>query len=203
MELLNMHEDIKRIRFHLMGMTIIVITLLQLLLIAFNRVAIIENEWDRLENYAWNLKVKSIDYNVKGCKTIISIDKNKADMMQNEANGLSLGIMQRKETYNKTLFDELDAKDKQKILDGKFVRKTSLADDHHIFTLYQPLYDLKGNVLGIISASDRSGYYDELLGEIRLNIFKVDFTAIFIFGIIFAVHVQKKRARIRKFQYLH
>lgn len=195
-----MHGDVKRIRFHLMGLAIVSITLLQILLIALNRVAIIENEWKRLENYAWNVKVKSIDYNVKGGKTIISIDKNKADM---EADGVSLGIVQRKEKYNETLFDGFDAKDKQKILDGKFVRKTSLADDRHIFKLYQPLYSLKGNVIGIISAMDQSGYYDELLGEIILNIFKVDFTAIFIFGIVFAVYVQKKRARIRKFQYLH
>lgn len=194
-----MHGDVKRIRFHLMGLAIVSITLLQILLIALNRVAIIENEWKRLENYAWNVKVKSIDYNVKGGKTIISIDKNKADMMQSEADGVSLGIVQRKEKYNETLFDGFDAKDKQKILDGKFVRKTSLAD----FKLYQPLYSLKGNVIGIISAMDQSGYYDELLGEIILNIFKVDFTAIFIFGIVFAVYVQKKRARIRKFQYLH
>ena len=194
-----MHGDVKRIRFHLMGLAIVSITLLQILLIALNRVAIIENEWKRLENYAWNVKVKSIDYNVKGGKTIISIDKNKADMMQSEADGVSLGIVQRKEKYNETLFDGFDAKDKQKILDGKFVRKTSLADNR----LYQPLYSLKGNVIGIISAMDQSGYYDELLGEIILNIFKVDFTAIFIFGIVFAVYVQKKRARIRKFQYLH
>lgn len=81
-----------------------------------NRVAIIENEWKRLENYAWNVKVKSIDYNVKGGKTIISIDKNKADMMQSEADGVSLGIVQRKEKYNETLFDGFDAKDKQKFL---------------------------------------------------------------------------------------
>lgn len=194
-----MHGDVKRIRFHLMGLAIVSITLLQILLIALNRVAIIENEWKRLENYAWNVKVKSIDYNVKGGKTIISIDKNK----QSEADGVSLGIVQRKEKYNETLFDGFDAKDKQKILDGKFVRKTSLADNRHIFKLYQPLYSLKGNVIGIISAMDQSGYYDELLGEIILNIFKVDFTAIFIFGIVFAVYVQKKRARIRKFQYLH
>ena len=186
-----------------MGLAIVSITLLQLLLIALNRVAIIENEWKRLENYAWNVKVKSIDYNVKGGKTIISIDKNKADMMQSEADGVSLGIVQRKEKYNETLFDGFDAKDKQKILDGKFVRKTSLADDRHIFKLYQPLYSLKGDVIGIISARDQSGYYDELLGEIILNIFKVDFTAIFIFGIVFAAYVQKKRSRIRKFQYLH
>lgn len=191
-----MYGDVKRIRFHLMGLAIVIITLLQLLLIALNRVAIIENEWKRLENYAWNVKVKSIDYNVKGGKTIISIDKNKAD-------GVSLGIVQRKEKYNETLFDGFDAKDKQKILDGKFVRKTSLTDDRHIFKLYQPLYSLKGDVIGIISARDQSGYYDELLGEIILNIFKVDFTAIFIFGIVFAAYVQKKRARIRKFQYLH
>ena len=198
-----MHEDVKRIRFHLIGMAIIVITLLQLLLIAFNRVAIIENEWDRLENYAWNIKVKSIDYNVKDGKTIISIDKNKADMMQSEANGLSLGIMRQKETYNKTLFDELNANDKKKILEGKFVRRTSIDDGQHVFTLYQPLYSLKGDVIGVISARDRSGYYDELLREMILNIFKVDFTAVFVFGIAFAVHVQKKKARIRKFQYLH
>lgn len=198
-----MYGDVKRIRFHLMGLAIVIITLLQLLLIALNRVAIIENEWKRLENYAWNVKVKSIDYNVKGGKTIISIDKNKADMMQSEADGVSLGIVQRKEKYNETLFDGFDAKDKQKILDGKFVRKTSLADDRHIFKLYQPLYSLKGDVIGIISARDQSGYYDELLGEIILNIFKVDFTAIFIFGIVFAAYVQKKKARIRKFQYLH
>lgn len=87
-----MHGDVKRIRFHLMGLAIVSITLLQILLIALNRVAIIENEWKRLENYAWNVKVKSIDYNVKGGKTIISIDKNKADMMQSEADGVSLGI---------------------------------------------------------------------------------------------------------------
>ena len=183
-----MHEDVKRIRFRLIGLAIIVVTLLQLLLIALNRVAIVENEWNRLENYAWNVKIKSIDYNVKDGKTIISIDKNKADMMQSEANGVSLGIVQRKEKYNETLFDGFDAKDKQKNLDGQFVRKTSLADDRHIFKLYQPLYSLKGDVIGIISARDQSGYYDELLGEIILNIFKV---------------VQKKRARIRKFQYLH
>lgn len=198
-----MHGDVKRIQFYLMGLAIVIITVLQLLLIALNRGAIIENEWKRLENYAWNVKIKSIDYNVKGGKTIISIDKNKADMMQSEADGVSLGIVQRKEKYNETLFDGFDAKDKQKILDGKFVRKTSMADDRHIFKLYQPLYSLKGNVIGIISAMDQSGYYDELLGEIILNIFKVDFTAIFIFGIVFAVYVQKKRARIRKFQYLH
>lgn len=94
-----MHGDVKRIRFHLMGLAIVSITLLQILLIALNRVAIIENEWKRLENYAWNVKVKSIDYNVKGGKTIISIDKNKADMMQSEADGVSLGIVQRKEKY--------------------------------------------------------------------------------------------------------
>ena len=110
-----MYGDVKRIRFHLMGLAIVIITLLQLLLIALNRVAIIENEWKRLENYAWNVKVKSIDYNVKGGKTIISIDKNKADMMQSEeADGVSLGIVQRKEKYNETLFDGFDAKDKQK-----------------------------------------------------------------------------------------
>lgn len=198
-----MHEDVKRIRFHLMWPAIIVVTLLHLLLIALDRVAIIENEWKRLENYTCNVKIKSIDYNVKGGKTIISIDKNKADIMQSEANGLSFGIVQRKEKYNETLFDWFDAKDKQKILDGKFVRKTSLADGRHIFKLYQPLYSLKGDVIGIISAMDKSGYYDEFLGEIILNMFKVDFTAIFIFGIVFAVYVQKKKARTRKFQYLH
>lgn len=168
-----MHGDVKRIQFYLMGLAIVIITVLQLLLIALNRVAIIENEWKRLENYAWNVKVKSIDYNVKGGKTIISIDKNKADMMQSEADGVSLGIVQRKEKYNETLFDGFDAKDKQKILDGKFVRKTSLADNRHIFKLYQPLYSLKGNVIGIISAVDQSGYYDELLGEIILKYSKL------------------------------
>lgn len=198
-----MHENVKRIRFHLVGLTIIVITLLQLLLISFNRVAIIENEWDRLEKYAWNIKAKSIDYNVKGGKMIVLIDKNKADMMQSEVNGLSSGIMKQKETYNKTLFDELNAKNRQKILEGKFVRKIRLANGQHIFTLYQPLYSLEGDVIGIISARDRSGYYDELLGEMILNIFKVDFMAVFIFGIAFAVRVPKKGARIRKFQYLH
>lgn len=91
-----MYGDVKRIRFHLMGLAIIVVTLLQLLLIALDRGSIVENEWNRLENYAWNVKIKSIDYNVKGGKTIISIDKNKADMMQSEADGVSLGIMQRK-----------------------------------------------------------------------------------------------------------
>lgn len=40
-----MYGDVKRIRFHLMGLAIVIITLLQLLLIALNRVAIIENEW--------------------------------------------------------------------------------------------------------------------------------------------------------------
>ena len=203
MELLNMHENVKRIRFHSVGLTIIVITLLQLLLISFNRITIIENEWDRLENYAWNTKAKGIDYNVKGGKTIVLIDKNKADMMQSEANGLSSGIMKQKETYNKTLFDELNAKDRQKILEGKFVRKTHLADGQHVFMLYQPLYSLEGNVIGIISARDRSGYYDEILRKLILNIFKVDFMAVFIFGIAFAVRVQKKGARIRKFQYLN
>lgn len=54
-----MHGDVKRIRFHLMGLAIVIITLLQLLLIALNRVAIIENEWKRLENYAWNVKIKA------------------------------------------------------------------------------------------------------------------------------------------------
>lgn len=111
-----MYGDTKRIHFHLIGLAIVSITLLQILLIALNRVAIIENEWKRLENYAWNVKVKSIDYNVKGGKTIISIDKNKADMMQSEADGVSLGIVQRKEKYNETLFDGFDAKDKQKFL---------------------------------------------------------------------------------------
>lgn len=194
-----MHGDVKRIQFYLMGLAVVIITVLQLLLIALNRGAIIENEWKRLENYAWNVKIKSIDYNVKGGKTIISIDKNKADMMQSEADGVSLGIVQRKEKYNETLFDGFDAKDKQKVLDGKFVRKTSLADNRHIFKLYQPLYSLKGDVIGIISAMDQSGYYDELLGEIILNIFKVDFTAIFIFGIVFAVYVQKKRHESENF----
>lgn len=198
-----MYGNVKGIRFHLIGLTIIVITLLQLLMIAFNRVAIIENEWDRLENYAWNIKVKSIDYNVKDGKTIISIDKNKVYMMQSEGNGLSLGICGQKETYNKTLFEELNANDKKKILEGKFVRRTSIDDGQHVFTLYQPLYSLKGDVIGVISARDRSGYYDELLGKMIFSIFKVDFTVAFIFGIVFALHVQKKRARIRKFQYLH
>ena len=78
-----------------------------------------------------------------------------------------------------------------------------MADGRHIFKLYQPLYSLKGDVIGIISSMDKSGYYDEFLGEIILNMFKVDFTAIFIFGIVFAVYVQKKKARTRKFQYLH
>ena len=54
-----MYGDVKRIRFHLMGLAIVIIILLQLLLIALNRVAIIENEWTRLENYAWNVKVAS------------------------------------------------------------------------------------------------------------------------------------------------
>ena len=98
-----MHENVKRIRFHSVGLTIIVITLLQLLLISFNRITIIENEWDRLENYAWNTKAKSIDYHVKGVKTIVLIDKNKADMMQSEANGLSSGIMKQKETIKRCL----------------------------------------------------------------------------------------------------
>lgn len=40
-----MHEDVKRIRFRLMWPAIIVVTLLHLLLIALDRVAIIENEW--------------------------------------------------------------------------------------------------------------------------------------------------------------
>lgn len=86
-----MHGDVKRIQFYLMGLAVVIITVLQLLLIALNRGAIIENEWKRLENYAWNVKIKSIDYNVKGGKTIISIDKNKADMMQSEADGVSWG----------------------------------------------------------------------------------------------------------------
>ena len=73
-----------------------------------------------------------------------------------------------------------------------------MADNRHIFKLYQPLYSLKGDVIGIISAMDQSGYYDELLGEIILNIFKVDFTAIFIFGIVFAVYVQKKEGTNQK-----
>ena len=198
-----MHEDVKRIRFHLAGLSVIVIALMQLLLIAFNRVAIIENEWDRLENYAWNVKVKSIDYNVKGNKTIISINRDKADMVQSEANGLSLGLRQNKETYNEKLFNELDADGRKKILEGKFVRKTSLADgSRHVFTLYQPLCSIKGNVIGIIGARDCSGSYDELFGEMILNIFKVDFTAVLILGTAFAVYVQKKRTRIRNFQYL-
>ena len=197
-----MHEDVKRIRFHLMGLAIIVVTLLQLLLIAFNRVAIVENEWNRLENYAWNVKVKIIDYDVKDDRTIISIDRNKADMMQSEANGLSLGLRQSKETYNEKLFNELDAGGKKKILEGKFVRKTSVDGNQHVFTLYQPWYSLKGDVSGIIGARDCSGSYDDLFGEMILNLFKVDFTAVLISGIALAVHVQKKRARIRKFQYL-
>lgn len=187
-----MHGDVKRIQFYLMGLAIVIITVLQLLLIALNRVAIIENEWKRLENYAWNVKVKSIDYNVKGGKTIISIDKNKADMMQSEANGVSLGIVQRKEKYNETLFDGFDEKDKQKILDGKFVRKTSLADDRHIFKLYQPLYSLKGDVIGIISARDQSGYYDELLGEIILNIFKVDYGDLYFRNLFCSIRSKKE-----------
>ena len=40
-----MHGDVKRIQFYLMGLAIVIITVLQLLLIALNRVAIIENEW--------------------------------------------------------------------------------------------------------------------------------------------------------------
>lgn len=47
-----MHGDVKRIQFYLMGLAIVSITVLQLLLIALNRGAIIENEWKRLENYA-------------------------------------------------------------------------------------------------------------------------------------------------------
>ena len=38
-----MYGDVKRIRFHLMGLAIIVVTLLQLLLIALDRGSIVEN----------------------------------------------------------------------------------------------------------------------------------------------------------------
>lgn len=154
------------------------VVMFQVMVVVFNRVSILENEWNRLDGYCWNVRIKCIEYSRKNGRETVRSDGAGASLMQDRDGGMTFSVAGNRKECEGGMFSRLSSADRKRIVQGRLIRKSGEEDGRSTFSVYQPVHAIDGKVIGIICARDESGYYDSLMLSMIGNVLKADLAAL-------------------------